>query len=210
MESIEILAVVESVSNEKGIEEGIIFGALETAIASASLRHFHEDADISVSIDRASGEYSTHRHWLVEDETSEDFHKETHITESDSNMSVGDTFSKDVENVVFGRIETQAARQVMMQKVREAERDTIVAMFKSQDNSLMNGTVKRVTRDNIIVDIGNDIEAILPRDQLLPGEIYKINDRMRAILQIKEIEGRGSQLMLSRTCSEMVTELFRI
>ena len=210
MESIEILAVVESVSNEKGIEEGIIFGALETAIASASLRHFHEDADISVSIDRASGEYSTHRHWLVEDETSEDFHKETHVTESDSNMSIGDTFSKDVENVVFGRIETQAARQVMMQKVREAERDTIVAMFKSQDNSLMNGTVKRVTRDNIIVDIGNDIEAILPRDQLLPGEIYKINDRMRAILQIKEIEGRGSQLMLSRTCSEMVTELFRI
>jgi len=87
MESIEILAVVESVSNEKGIEEGIIFGALETAIASASLRHFHEDADISVSIDRASGEYSTHRHWLVEDETSEDFHKETHVTESDSNMS---------------------------------------------------------------------------------------------------------------------------
>ena len=210
MESIEILAVVESVSNEKGIEEGIIFGALETAIASASLRHFHEDADISVSIDRASGEYSTHRHWLVDDENSEEFHKETHITESESKMSIGDTFSKDVDNVVFGRIETQAARQVMMQKVREAERDTIVAMFKSQDNSLMNGTVKRVTRDNIIVDIGNDIEAILPRDQLLPGEIYKINDRMRAILQIKEIEGRGSQLMLSRTCPEMVTELFRI
>ena len=90
MESIEILAVVESVSNEKGIEEGIIFGALETAIASASLRHFHEDADISVSIDRASGEYSTHRHWLVDDENSEEFHKETHITESESKMSIGD------------------------------------------------------------------------------------------------------------------------
>ena len=98
----------------------------------------------------------------------------------------------------------------MMQKVREAERDTIVAMFKAQNNTLMNGTVKRVTRDNIIVDIGNDVEAILPRDQLLPGEIYKINDRMRAILQIREIEGRGSQLMLSRTCPEMVTELFKI
>jgi N utilization substance protein A len=83
-------------------------------------------------------------------------------------------------------------------------------MFTSQNNSLMNGTVKRVTRDNIIVDIGNDIEAVLPRDQLLPGEIYKIKDRMRAILQIKEIEGRGSQLMLSRSCPEMVTELFRI
>ena len=210
MESIEILAVVESVSNEKGIEEGIIFGALETAIATASLRHFHEDAEITVSIDRVSGEYSTHRHWIVSEETVEDFHKETHITENDSKLSLGDTYSIDVDNVVFGRIEAQAARQVMMQRVREAERDTIVAMFTSQNNSLMNGTVKRVTRDNIIVDIGNDIEAVLPRDQLLPGEIYKIKDRMRAILQIKEIEGRGSQLMLSRSCPEMVTELFRI
>jgi N utilization substance protein A len=210
MESIEILAVVESVSNEKGIEEGIIFGALETAIASASLRHFHEDAEITVSIDRVSGEYSTHRHWIVAEEVAEDFHKETHITEGDSKLSLGDTYSLDVDNVVFGRIEAQAARQVMMQRVREAERDTIVAMFTSQNNTLMNGTVKRVTRDNIIVDIGNDIEAVLPRDQLLPGEIYKIKDRMRAILQIKEIEGRGSQLMLSRSCPEMVTELFRI
>jgi len=210
MESIEILAVVESVSNEKGIEEGIIFGALETAIATASLRHFHEDAEITVSIDRVSGEYSTHRHWIVSVETVEDFHKETHVTENDSKLSLGDTYSIDVDNVVFGRIEAQAARQVMMQRVREAERDTIVAMFTSQNNSLMNGTVKRVTRDNIIVDIGNDIEAVLPRDQLLPGEIYKIKDRMRAILQIKEIEGRGSQLMLSRSCPEMVTELFRI
>ena len=210
MESIEILAVVESVSNEKGIEEGIIFGALETAIATASLRHFHEDAEITVSIDRVSGEYSTHRHWIVSEETVEDFHKETHITENDSKLNLGDTYSIDVDNVVFGRIEAQAARQVMMQRVREAERDTIVAMFTSQNNSLMNGTVKRVTRDNIIVDIGNDIEAVLPRDQLLPGEIYKIKDRMRAILQIKEIEGRGSQLMLSRSCPEMVTELFRI
>ena len=210
MESIEILAVVESVSNEKGIEEGIIFGALEVAIATASLRHFHEDAEITVSIDRVTGEYSTHRHWAVAEESIEDFHKETHITDADSKMSLGDTYSLDVDNVVFGRIEAQAARQVMMQRVREAERDNIVAMFTSQNNSLMNGTVKRVTRDNIIVDIGNDIEAVLPRDQLLPGEIYKIKDRMRAILQIKEIEGRGSQLMLSRSCPEMVTELFRI
>ena len=98
----------------------------------------------------------------------------------------------------------------MMQKVREAERENIVSKFRAQDNTLMNGIVKRVTRDNIIVEINNDVEAILPRDQLLPGEIYKINDRIRAILQIKEIEGRGAQLMLSRVCPEMVTELFRI
>ena len=115
-----------------------------------------------------------------------------------------------MENVEFGRIEAQAARQVMMQKVREAERENIVSKFRHQNNTLINGVVKRVTRDNVIVEINTDIEAILPRDQLLPGEIYKINDRIRAVLQIKEIEGRGAQLMLSRICPEMVTELFRI
>ena len=98
----------------------------------------------------------------------------------------------------------------MLQKVREAEREKVVAQFKSQNNQLVNGTVKRVTRDNIIVDIAYDAEAILPRDRLMPGEIYKINDRIRAILQIQEVEGRGPQLMLNRSCPEMVTELFSI
>ena len=98
----------------------------------------------------------------------------------------------------------------MLQKVREAEKELIVSKFRSSDNNLVSGFVKRVTRDNIIVDLGQDAEAILPRDQILPGEIFKINDRVRAVLQIKEIEGRGLQLMLSRICSEMVTELFRI
>ena len=98
----------------------------------------------------------------------------------------------------------------MLQKVREAEKELIVSKFRSSDNNLVSGFVKRVTRDNIIVDLGQDAEAILPRDQILPGEIFKINDRVRAVLQIKEIEGRGLQLMLSRICSEMVSELFRI
>tara|TARA_B000000475_G_scaffold161709_1_gene130260 strand:- start:325 stop:1449 length:1125 start_codon:yes stop_codon:yes gene_type:complete len=98
----------------------------------------------------------------------------------------------------------------MLQKVREAEKELIVSKFKASDNCLVSGFVKRVTRDNIIIDLGQDAEAILPRDQILPGEIFKINDRVRAVLQIKEIEGRGLQLMLSRICSEMVTELFRI
>ena len=98
----------------------------------------------------------------------------------------------------------------MLQKVREAEREKVVSMFKNQNNNLVNGTVKRVTRDNIIVDISYDAEAILPRDRLMPGEIYKVNDRIRAVLQIQEVEGRGAQLMLSRICPEMVTELFGI
>ncbi|MFL2714636.1 MAG: transcription termination factor NusA [Gammaproteobacteria bacterium] len=210
MQSNEILEVVDSVSTEKGLEKDIIFKAIEVAIASASYRHFHEDADLYVQIDRETGEYSTHRNWLVFDKDDDEFHHETHISSEDSNMNIGDTFSLQQENVAFGRIETQAARQVMLQKVREAEREKIVEQFRSQNNKLVSGSVKRVTRDNIIVDITHEAEALLPRDKLMPGEIYKINDRIRAVLQITEVEGRGPQLMLNRSCPEMVTELFNI
>ena len=210
MEGNEILAVVDSVSNEKGLEKDSIFEAIELAIASASQRHFHEDAELHVKIDRVTGKYNTYRNWIVADEDDPEFHIETHIKTSDSELEINDTYTKDIDNVKFGRIETQAARQVMLQKVREAEREKVVSMFKNQNNNLVNGTVKRVTRDNIIVDISYDAEAILPRDRLMPGEIYKVNDRIRAVLQIQEVEGRGAQLMLSRICPEMVTELFGI
>ena len=210
MQSKEILAVVESVSTEKGLDKDVIFEAIEIAIASASQRHFHEDADLFVNIDRETGEYTTHRNWIVFDDSDEEFHHETHITTDESKMELGATFSKEQDNIKFGRIETQAARQVMLQKVREAERKKVVEQFKSQHNKLVSGSVKRVTRDNIIVDITHEAEALLPRDRLMPGEIYKINDRIRAILQIVEVEGRGPQLMLNRSCPEMVTELFSI
>ena len=210
MESNEILAVVDSVSTEKGIEKDLIFKAIEVAIASASQRHFHEDADLYVSINRDTGEYTTHRNWIVFDESDEEYHHETHVSAEESKLSVGEIFSKQQDNIEFGRIETQAARQVMLQKVREAEREKIVEQFRSQNNKLVSGSVKRVTRDNIIVDITHEAEALLPRDKLMPGEIYKINDRIRAVLQIVEVEGRGPQLMLNRSCPEMVTELFNI
>ena len=210
MQSNEILAVVESVSTEKGLDKDVIFEAIEIAIASASQRHFHEDADLYVNINRETGEYTTHRNWVVFDETDKEFHHETHITKDDSDMELGEIFSKQQDNVKFGRIETQAARQVMLQKVREAERKKIVEQFRSQHNKLVSGSVKRVTRDNIIVDITHEAEALLPRDRLMPGEIYKINDRIRAILQIVEVEGRGPQLLLNRSCPEMITELFSI
>ena len=210
MQSNEILAVVDSVSTEKGLEKDVIFSAIEVAIASASQRHFHEDADLFVKIDRETGDYSTHRNWIVFDENNEEFHPETHVTKDESGLEYDDVHSVQQENIIFGRIETQAARQVMLQKVREAEREKIVDQFRSQNNKLVSGSVKRVTRDNIIVDITHEAEALLPRDKLMPGEIYKINDRIRAILQIAEIEGRGPQLMLNRSCPEMVTELFSI
>ena len=210
MQSNEILAVVESVSTEKGLDKDVIFKAIEIAIASASQRHFHEDADLFVTINRDTGDYTTHRNWIVFDDANEEFHHETHITQNESNMELGATFSRKQDNIKFGRIETQAARQVMLQKVREAERKKVVEQFRSQHNKLVSGSVKRVTRDNIIVDITHEAEALLPRDRLMPGEIYKINDRIRAILQIVEVEGRGPQLMLNRSCPEMVTELFSI
>ena len=210
MQSNEILTVVDSVSTEKGLDKDIIFKAIEIAIASASQRHFHEDADLMVKIDRDTGEYSTHRNWIVFDKEDEEFHHETHVTSDDSKLKIGETYTLKQDNISFGRIETQAARQVMLQKVREAEREKVVDQFKSQNNKLVSGSVKRVTRDNIIVDITPEAEALLPRDRLMPGEIYKINDRIRAILQITEIEGRGPQLLLNRSCPEMVTELFSI
>ncbi len=210
MKSNEILAVVDSVSTEKGLDKDIIFRAIEVAIASASHRHFHEDADLFVEINRETGEYFTHRNWIVFDHNNEEFHHETHISEEDSSLKIGEIYTKQQENVPFGRIETQAARQVMLQKVREAEREKVVQQFMSQNNKLVSGSVKRVTRDNIIIDITHEAEALLPRDRLMPGEIYKIGERIRAILQIIEIEGRGPQLMLSRSCPEMVTELFSI
>ena len=210
MQSNEILAVVESVSTEKGLDKDVIFKAIEIAIASASQRHFHEDADLFVTINRDTGDYTTHRNWIVFDDANEEFHHETHITQNESNMELGAIFSRKQDNIKFGRIETQAARQVMLQKVREAERKKVVEQFRSQHNKLVSGSVKRVTRDNIIVDITHEAEALLPRDRLMPGEIYKINDRIRAILQIVEVEGRGPQLMLNRSCPEMVTELFSI
>ena len=210
MQSNEILGVVDSVSTEKGLDKDVIFKAIEIAIASASQRHFHEDADLYVKIDRETGEYSTHRNWIVFDSDNEEFHHETHISKDDSGLELEEVYTLQQENIRFGRIETQAARQVMLQKVREAEREKIVEQFRSQNNKLVSGSVKRVTRDNIIVDITHEAEALLPRDKLMPGEIYKINDRIRAILQIVEVEGRGPQLMLNRSCPEMVTELFSI
>ena len=210
MQSNEILGVVDSVSTEKGLDKDVIFKAIEIAIASASQRHFHEDADLYVKIDRETGEYSTHRNWIVFDPDNEEFHHETHISKDDSGLELEEVYTLQQENIKFGRIETQAARQVMLQKVREAEREKIVEQFRSQNNKLVSGSVKRVTRDNIIVDITHEAEALLPRDKLMPGEIYKINDRIRAILQIVEVEGRGPQLILNRSCPEMVTELFSI
>ncbi|MAL93833.1 MAG: transcription termination/antitermination protein NusA [Haliea sp.] len=210
----EILMVAEAVSNEKGVSEDIIFEAIELALATATKKRYDEDADIHVTIDRKTGDYVTVRRWLVvpDDQlallgtelTTEE------AAEKDPSLKPGDVHEEVVENVGFGRIAAQTAKQVIVQRVRDAERAQVVEQYRHRVGELVSGSVKKVTRDNIIVDLGNNAEGLLPRDQLVGRETFRINDRVRAILKDISSETRGPQLLLSRSCSEMLIELFRI
>ena len=210
----EILMVAEAVSAEKGVAEDIIFGAIESALAMATKKRYDEDADIEVTIDRKTGEYETVRRWLVvpDDELAllgTQFTTEE-AAEKDPNLKPGDIYQEQVENVEFGRIAAQTAKQVIVQKVRDAERAQVVEQYQGRVGELVAGTVKKVTRDNVIVDLGNNAEGLLPRDQLVGRETFRINDRVRAILREISTESRGPQLILSRACPEMLIELFKI
>ena len=210
----EILMVAEAVSNEKGVSEDIIFEAIELALATATKKRFDEDADIEVTIDRKTGDYVTVRRWLVvpDDEMAllgTQFTTEEAI-EKEATLKPGDVFEESIENVGFGRIAAQTAKQVIVQRVRDAERAQVVELYLSRVGELVAGTVKKVTRDNVIVDLGSNAEGLLPRDQLVGRETFRVNDRVRAILREISAETRGPQLMLSRSCPEMLIELFKI
>jgi N utilization substance protein A len=210
----EILLVAEAVSNEKGVSEDIIFEAIELALATATKKRYDEDADIHVEIDRTTGDYVTTRRWLVvpDDEmallgtqlTTEE------AAEKDPSLKPGDIYEETVENVGFGRIAAQTAKQVIVQRVRDAERAQVVELYRDRVGELVAGTVKKVTRDNVIVDLGNNAEGLLPREQLVGRETFRVNDRVRAILKEISTESRGPQLILSRACPEMLIELFKI
>jgi N utilization substance protein A len=210
----EILLVAEAVSNEKDVSKEVIFEAIELALATATKKRYDEEADIRVVIDRATGDYQTFRRWaVVSNEGVPLLGTELTMQEAeeiDASLQPGDIYEEEVESVKFGRIAAQTAKQVIVQKVREAERAKVVAQYSSRLGELISGTVKKVTRDNIIVDLGNNAEAVLPRDQLLPRETYRMGDRVRAVLNEIRTEGRGPQLAMSRSCPEMLIELFRI
>lgn len=210
----EILLVADAVSHEKGVSKEIIFEAIEIALATATKKRFDEDSHIEVNIDRSTGNYETFRSWEVvaDDEMAE---LGTQLTteeaaEKDPNLKVGDIYREKIENVEFGRIAAQTAKQVIVQKVREAERAQIVEEYEDRIGELISGSVKKVTRDSIIVDLGNNAEGLLPRDQLVGREIFRVGDRIRALLQDVRSEARGPQLFLSRSCPEMLIELFKI
>lgn len=210
----EILLVAEAVSNEKGVDKGIIFEAIEQALASATKKRYDEDSDITVVIDRNTGNYETFRRWkVVADDQLALLGTELTTEEAlefSPDLKPGDIHIEKVENIDFGRIAAQTAKQVIVQKVREAERAQVVDQYRRHLGELVSGTVKKVTRDNIIVDLGNNAEAILPKSESIAREIFRMGDRVRAILKEINQDNRGPQLILSRTCPEMLIELFRI
>ena len=210
----EILLVAESVSGEKGLSKEVIFEAIESALATATKRRYSEPSNIQVNIDKSTGAYETYRFWeVVEEEDFEDSGLHLLLEEAknkDPSLELGSRLEEKIDNVEFGRIAAQAAKQVIVQKVREAERAKIVDQYRSLLGELVNGTVKKVTREFLIVDLGDGAEAILSRNELIPGEVYRIGDRLRAVLQEEERENRGPQLSLSRRSPEMVSELFRL
>jgi len=210
----EILLVAEAVSGEKGLPKSSIFEAIEMALATATKRRYEENSNIEVKIDSVTGNYETFRVWtIVSDEELEDNGIEIILSEAkakDKDLDIGSVIKERVENIEFGRIAAQAAKQVIVQKVREAERAQVVEKYRSVLGELVNGTVKKVTREFLIIDLGDGAEAILSRNELIPGEVFRIGDRLRAVLQEEERENRGPQLALSRRCPEMVGELFKL
>ena len=205
----EILLVAEAVSGEKGLPQEAIFQAIEQALATATKKRYAENSNIEVIIDPKTGDYETFRLWeVVSEEELED--EGTQVILRSDTEELGSFVREKVENIEFGRIAAQAAKQVIVQKVREAERAQVVEKYRSVLGELVNGTVKKVTREFLIIDLGEGAEAILSRNELIPGEVFRIGDRLRAVLQEEERENRGSQLALSRKCPEMVGELFKL
>ncbi len=210
----EILRVVEVVSNEKDIDKEIIFQALETALATATARKHDNRIDVRVDIDRQTGEYKTFRRWkVVEPEALEDPEKEITLEEArkiDPNAEIGGYVEQPMESIAFGRIAAQTAKQVIIQKVREAERRKVVQAYKDRIGQLVTGVVKRVERGNVFLDLGGNAEALIPREETIPNESFRIGDRVRGYLKEVREDSRGPQLIVSRTAPELLIELFKL
>lgn len=213
----EILAVVEAVSNEKAVPRERIFEALETALATATKKKYEADIDVRVAIDRKTGEFDTFRRWLVVEEvaipTREITLDAAQIDDDgniDTSVALGSYYEEEIQSVTFDRITTQTAKQVIVQKVREAERAQIVEQFLDNEGDLITGTVKKVNRDVVIVDLGNNAEAVIQREDQLPRENFRPGDRVRGLLYKVAPEARGFQLFMTRSKPEMLIELFRI
>jgi len=212
----EILLVVDAVSNEKGVDKEIIFEAIEAALATATRKKHGGEIDARVQIDRKSGEYETFRRWHVIDDEDPEFEStETQILvsyarQNQPDIEVGDYVEEPIESVEFGRIAAQTAKQVIVQKVREAERARIAEQYQGRIGDLVMGEVKRVERSGIYIDLGGNVEGFVPREEMLPRESVRSGDRLRAFMKEVRTETRGPQLILTRTSDPFLIELFKL
>ncbi|MDE1959792.1 MAG: transcription termination/antitermination protein NusA [Xanthomonadaceae bacterium] len=212
----ELMLVVDAVANEKGVDREVIFEALEAALASAAKKRYSEqDVVIRVSIDRTSGEYETFRRWEVvaDDVVMESPDRQIRLMDAEDERAgsqVGEFIEERIDNPEFGRISAQAAKQVIVQRVREAERQLVVDAFKDRIGELVTGIVKRVERGNIYLDLGSNAEALIQRDKAIPRETVRVGDRLRGYLHDVRAELRGPQLFVSRTAPEFMIALFKL
>lgn len=213
MQGRELLLMVDALAREKNVARDVVFGALESALASATKKRYKDEVDVRVAIDRSGGDYETFRRWLVvADGELEDHDLEIILTEAGkqiADIQIGDFIEEELEPVEFGRIGAQAAKQVILQKIRDAERDQIINDFLARGDSLLSGTVKRIDREGAVIESGR-IEARLPRDQMIPKENLRNGDRVRSWVSKINREGRGPQLFLSRTAPEFIMKLFEL
>lgn len=208
----EILAVVEAVSNEKAVPRERIFEALEVALATSSKKKSEFEIEVRVEIDRKTGEFTTFRRWLVVDEVefpTKEMSFEAAVYD-DETIQLGDYIEDEIESVKFDRITTQTAKQVIVQKVREAERAQIVEQFLDNEGELVTGVVKKVNREAIVLDLGNNAEAVILREDQLPRENFRSGDRVRGLLYAVKPDARGFQLFVTRSKPDMLIELFRV
>lgn len=215
----EILLVVDAFANEKEIEKEIVFQAIESALEAATVRRYGGNIKARVSIDRKTGDYVTHRCWDVV-APNPDLPRDVEFPTSqillevaqfdNDNVSVGDVIYEEIESVDFGRIAAQTAKQVIIQRVRDAERNKIVEAYRSRVGELITGVVKRIERGSVYIDLGGHIEAYIAKEDMIPRESMRLGDRIRGYLKEVRLESRGPQLFVSRTAPELLTALFRL
>jgi len=212
----EVLAVVEIMSNEKGVEKEIIFDAIEAALATATRKSHNDEIDARVSIDRYTGDYETFRRWeVIEDDVEIEDHVGWYIRHMDAvdvepHIEPGEFIEESIDSIEFGRIGAQTAKQVIIQKVREAERKKVVEEYSKRIGEIITGQVKRIDRGDVILDLGDNVDAVIPRSELINRENFKMGDRVRAYVQEVSFRPRGPQIVMSRACKEMLMELFKI
>ncbi len=211
----EILLVVDSVSNEKSMAKEVIFGAIECALEAVTAKRYQEEVDIKVTIDRKTGDYESFRRWtvVVDDDMVEFPGKQIALSKAktiNGELEIGDVIEESIESVEFGRVSAQLAKQVIMREIRRAERNDIVEHYRKLIDTMIMGVVKKVTRDNIILEVSGGVEAIILRDGMLPKEALRLHDRVRGILITVREDTKGPLLVMSRTSPKMLVELFKL